>query len=81
MFKGIAANWQLILAIIAIVITVGLAYNQTSRDIGALQSDVRHLEQGQRDLSAQIDRRFDDLLVQLAGHQHNADGHAVFSSP
>ncbi len=78
------SNWISTIAVgvtfLGILIGVGLAYGQTARDIGALQSDVRHLEQGQRDLSAQIDRRFDDLLVQLRNHGH-VDGETVFYNP
>jgi hypothetical protein len=78
------SNWIGMIAVgvtfLGIMVMVVLAYGQTSRDIGALQSDVKHLEQGQKDLSAQIDRRFDDLLVQLRNHGH-VDGETVFYSP
>jgi hypothetical protein len=74
-----------IAGILVVVVMVGVAYGQMSGDIGGLQSDVQHLQQGQKDLSAQIDRRFDQqnarILDQLGAHQHDPDGGAVFYAP
>ena len=82
--------------IIAVVVTILLSNrnisNQTHHSIGGLQSDVQHLQQGQKDLSAQIDKRFDQqrkdihednakLLDQLGSHGHDTDGNTLFRRP
>ena len=58
--------------------------NQTSRDIGALQSDVRHLEKtvevGFQGLLTEIQAGNADILSQLKGHGH-VDGNTVFYAP
>ena len=82
----------IVVAAIGIMVSIWLSNrstsNKTNFHIGGLLQGQNDLQQGQNDLSAQIDKRFDQqrednakFLDQLGSHGHDTDGNTLFRRP
>ena len=75
----------IVVAAIGIMVSIWLSNrstsNKTNFHIGGLLQGQKDLQQGQKDLSTQIDKGFDRILAQLGRHGHDKDGNTIFYPP